>query len=84
MTDKYLDAPVHILDGINRYVNHRLAPGSFVEAVLSNDLRGALLAADEDSLRGLRDIMLYVHREVPSTCCGSREKVETFLKGKIR
>jgi hypothetical protein len=76
-----LDAPVHILDSIDRFVRHRIAPGSFVTAVLSNDLTGAYLTGDEDSLRGLGDIMRYVHWEIPSGCHGSRSIVERWLKG---
>ena len=79
----YPDAPVHILASINRYVEHGLRPGSFVTAVLSNDLTGALLAGDEDSLRGLRDIMRYVHWEIPGGCHGSKSIVERWLKGQV-
>ena len=78
-----LDAPVHILDSIDRFVRHRIAPGSFVTAVLSNDLTGAFLAGDEDSLRGLRDIMRYVHWEIPGVCHGSKSIVERWLKGQV-
>ena len=76
-----LDAPVHILDSIDRFVRHRIAPGSFVTAVLSNDLAGAFRTADEDSLRGLRDIMWHIHWEIPGNCHGSKSKVEKWLKG---
>ena len=75
-----LDAPVHVLDSIDRFVRHRIAPGSFVTAVLSNDLAGAFRTADEDSLRGLRDIMWHIHWEIPGNCHGSKSKVEKWLK----
>jgi len=76
-----LDAPVHILDSIDRFVRYRIAPGSFVRAVLSNDLAGAFGRGDENSLRGLRDIMHYIHWKIPGDCHGSRSKVEQWLKG---
>ena len=76
-----LGAPVHILDSIDRFVRHRIAPGSFVTAVLSNDLAGAFRTADEDSLRGLADIVRYIHWEIPGNCHGSKSKVEKWLKG---
>ena len=75
----YPDAPVHILDAINRYVQHRLRPGSFVKAVLSNSLVEALNQADPQSLRGLRDIVGYCYWEIPSPCWGSRAKVEAWI-----
>jgi hypothetical protein len=78
---KTSEAPVHILDSIDRFVRHRIAPGSFVRAVLSNDLAAAFRTADEDSLRGLRDIMRYIHWEIPGGCHGSESKVKKWLKG---
>ena len=84
MTDtEYLDAPVHILDSINRYVEHGLEPGGFVKAVLSNDLVGAFKQADTASLRGLQDILGYCRWKIPATCWGSPEKVKNW-QGKIR
>jgi len=80
MTDKYPDAPVHILDSINRYVEHKLEPGGFVTAVLSNSLVEALNQADPQSLRGLRDIVGYCHWEIPSPCWGSPAKIEAWLE----
>jgi hypothetical protein len=80
MNTEYLDAPVHILDSINRYVEHGFEPGSFLTAVLSNDLAGAFNAADSDAEAGLRDIVKYIHWEIPSLCWGSRAKVEAWLE----
>ena len=84
MTNKYLDAPVHILDSINRYVEHRLSPGGFVTAVLSNDLTGAFNQADTDSESGIRDILKYVRWEIPAESWGSPAKVEAWLNNKPR
>ena len=84
MTNEYLDAPVHILDSINRYVEHGLEPGSFVRAVLSNDLVGALNRADTAAEAGIRDILKYVRWEIPTESWGSPAKVEAWLNGKPR
>jgi hypothetical protein len=78
---KASDAPTSILASIDKYVRHRIAPGSFITAVLSNDLSGAFRTGDDDSLRGLRDIMRYIYLEIPSGCHGSKSKVEKWLKG---
>ena len=78
---KYDRAPASVVASIDRFVEHRIAPGSFVRAVLSNDLAGAFGTADESSLRGLRDIMLYIHWEVPARCHGSESKVQKWLQG---
>ena len=76
--DYYLDAPVHILDSINRFVEHGLEPGGFVKAVLSNDLVGAFNAADTKSLRGLQDILRYCRSKIPPACWGSPAKVKNW------
>jgi hypothetical protein len=78
MNNEYLDAPVYILDSINRFVEHGLEPGSFVKAILSNDLVGALNRADTASLRGLQDILGYCQMNIPATCWGSSAKVKNW------
>ncbi len=75
----YPTAPVHILDGIWRYATDRLPPGSFVRAVLENNLMEAMGRADEMSLAGLFEIVRYVRWEIPSNCHGSPEKVTAWL-----
>ena len=81
MNDTTSKAPASIVAAIDRFVQHRIAPGSFLRAVLSNDLAGAFRAGDDDSLRGLRDIMRYIHWEIPSGCHGSSAKVDKWLRG---
>jgi len=79
---EYRKAPVHILDSINRYVEHGIEPGGFVTAVLSNDLAATLQAADTKSLRGLPDILQYIFWEIPSVCWGSKAKVKAWIGDK--
>lgn len=78
---KTSEAPASIVAAIDRFVEHRIAPGSFVRAVLCNDLAAAFRTGDEDSLRGLEDIMRYIHWEIPGGCHGSESKVKKWLKG---
>jgi hypothetical protein len=75
----YRLAPVHILDAIHSYATSRRRPGGFVLAVLRNDLREVFRAADQPSLRGLGDVLRYLHQEVPSSCWGSAATVEAWL-----
>ena len=84
MNNTYPDAPIHILDSINRFVEYGLEPGSFVKAVLSNDLAGAFNAADTDAEAGIRDILKYVRWEIPAESWGSPAKVEAWLNSKPR
>ena len=81
MTDNtpYRLAPAHILDAIHSYAAFKKRPGGFVQALLRNDLMGAYRAADQPSLRGLGDVLRYLHREVPHSCWGSAATVEEWL-----
>lgn len=75
--------PSHIKEAIDRHVEHGLKGGSFVEAVLANDLREAFGTADETSTRYLKDIVAYCYNEIPSPCWGSREGVRAWRE-KVR
>ena len=72
--------PEHLKAALDRYVNHKIRPGSFLEAVLSNDLFDAIGRADNVSRACLFDICKYVYNELPGDCWGSREIVERWLK----
>lgn len=66
---------------IDRYAEHHTPTGSFLKAVLENDLAAAVGRADEDNLRDIKEIVQYVYWEIPSPCWGNPEKVKKWLKG---
>jgi len=70
-----------VIDSIRKYVERRLPPGGFVQAVLSNDLQDAVLRADGDNLLTIPAIVSYVYHEVPSNLWGSREAVNAWIDG---
>ena len=76
--------PQDIKNHIDNYVNQKYPPGSFLYAVLTNDLMGAVSKADHINSQYLKDIMIYVYNDIPSACWGSREKVEEWLKSKVK
>jgi hypothetical protein len=65
---------------IYRYVNHGVKPGSFLCAVIDNDLLNAVGCADFENLQCLAAFVGYFHNEAPSACHGSREKREAWLE----
>ena len=69
-----------ILKGINRYALLHEPKGSFVTAVLCNDLRETIERADPDNRLTLLQIVSYCHNEIPGMCWGSQQKVEAWLK----
>jgi hypothetical protein len=77
----YPPAPQGVIDGIRRFADHRIPPGSFVTEVLNNNLKEAFMHADEQSIAGMFAIVSYCYNEIPGVCWGSPEKVEAWLKG---
>lgn len=71
------------LDGLQRYVEHRVPTGGFLRAVLENDLKEACIRAD---LENIEVIPIYVHwlyNKAPVICWGSPEKVKAWLAGRV-
>jgi hypothetical protein len=67
-------------DTIDNYVSKRWRPGSFVTAVLANDLMQAFACADEDNAENMHSIVKYVYNHTPNICHGSYEIVDNWLK----
>lgn len=72
--------PEHIRDAMKLYLEDGVEPGSFLTAVLSNDLRRAVLLADKTNLQHLTNIVSYCYSCVPCISWGSPELVEAWLK----
>lgn len=68
------------IDSLMRYKEHKIPTGSFLEAVLSNDLFKAVGKADQYSRANLFAIVNYIYNEMPGNCWGSREIVNEWLK----
>ena len=66
-------------ESLDRYQNDRILPGSFLRAVLANDLFDAVARADPESLALIGDVVRYIHWELPSGCHGTREKVTSWV-----
>ena len=75
--------PLPILEGLRHYAMHHVPTGSFLEAVLSNDLTKAMGRADEHSRRSLWNIVNYCYNALPSTSWGSPEKVKAWLASRV-
>lgn len=67
------------IETINLYVTHGLPPGSFVSAVLANDLMGAFSKADEKNMIAMLPIVTYIYNEIPGNCHGSYERVKQWI-----
>ena len=65
--------PERMMEAIDRYVKHHKLPGPFLQAVISNDLKGAVGQADTENLKNLLAYIGYFHNEIVERCWGSRE-----------
>jgi hypothetical protein len=75
--------PEHMRDAMARYIEDRIEPGKFLYAVLSNDLKTAVGAADHINLEYLTNIVSYCYNEIPGNAWGSEERVEQWLSQRI-
>lgn len=66
------DRMFDVVCSLGRYVSHGILPGSFLQAVLANDLLDAIGRADDWSLAHLKDIAQHVYNRLPADCHGSR------------
>lgn len=66
--------------GLTRYVQSGIPPGSFLRAVLANDLEDALACADSESMANLQAIVEFVAESVPPRARGSEQAVREWIK----
>lgn len=71
-----------IKESLDRYAEHGVPTGSFLRAVLCNDLTEAVCRADPENLDCLKEIAQYVYNELPSLCHGSTERVKQWTEMK--
>lgn len=71
--------PEHMHEALKRYINEGLLPGSFLTAVLENNLREAVGAADSININRLADYIRFLYNFAPSPCWGSSAKVEAWV-----
>jgi hypothetical protein len=67
--------PAHLIGGLVRYLDDRILPGSFLQAVLCNDLEQAVGRADPASFLALPALLTFLRHETPAVCWGSRARV---------
>ena len=75
----YTSLPAHMQHGMKLYVEKGIAPGSFLTAVLCNDLMEACARADDTNLYALPTYARWLYNRVPATCFGSREAFEAWI-----
>jgi hypothetical protein len=70
--------PEHMRGGARLWIENGIPPGSFMMAVLCNDLKEAFFRADRINLERMKDNIMFWYWEAPSECWGSPEKIKRW------
>jgi hypothetical protein len=73
-----------MVEALESYAKHGTPLGSFLEAVVSNDLKMACLHADMDNLRNLPAFAFYMYNEMPASSQGSNANYLGWLRLKFK
>lgn len=81
--------PAHLRDGLARYLEDGIEPGSGLMAILCNDLRGAVGRLDIKAIAGLQSTVVFLTNFVPAPAWGSEANVKSWtaqggLNGRAR
>lgn len=71
--------PESLWNGLWDYYSKGVPAGSFVDAVLRNDLRTACAAADDINKKRLWNVVNFVYNHFPATSWGSSEAVTAWI-----
>lgn len=66
-------------EGLERYRDHYCPTGSFLQAVLENNLMEAFSRADEYNKANMFEIVRWVYTSLPRAAWGSPEAVSEWL-----
>ena len=72
--------PEYMHGGLVRYFFYHIDPGSFLRAVLENDLMGAFGQADEENMHRMPAYAAFLYSTAPPGSYGSPEAVKAWLE----
>ena len=77
-----MEVPDEIIESIQRYVEHGIPTGGFLEAVICNNLREAVGRADHKNILILPAIVSYLYNECPMGCWGTADSFKEWISRK--
>lgn len=80
MNIDYRRLPEHMRETFRLYIENGIRPGSFTQAVLENDLMGAMGRADDINRVRLFDTCVFLRSHAPIGCYGSPERYADWIK----
>jgi len=76
--------PEYMRDGIAMYIKYGVDPGSFLTAVICNDLKNAVGQADEINLKNIPAYVNYFYNHAPIDCWGSKAAMNGWIGKKLQ
>lgn len=70
----------HMVGAVRRYLEQGLEPGGFLRALLSNDLRGAVMRADGVNVARIPEWVAWLENNMPTGSWGSPEAYDAWLE----
>lgn len=70
----WMKIPSHNHSGIHLFIENGVQTGSFLSAILDNDLKMACARADLENQSAIFDIVYFLWNYAPFDCWGSEEK----------
>lgn len=74
----YSPLPEGLRAGVQRWVEEGIQPGSFLSAVIANNLRESVVCADPDNRRRLAQIVAWFLYDCPAYAWGSPQKARKW------
>ncbi len=72
--------PAHDHRGIAAYILEGVAPGGFLQGIITCDLRKVMWHADEQNQKALAAVYSFFYNRAPSRCWGSLEAMQDWVK----
>ena len=72
--------PDRMRSKLENYLIRGIPEGDFLSAVISNNLKEAVVWADDENIRVLPAYVNFFYNHAPPACWGSEEKMEAWIE----
>lgn len=77
---QHFTIPSYLVDQLQDYQRHGVPPCDFLFAILSNDLTGAVKAADYHNMNNLPAYASYLVNVLPVSCWGDANTINAWMQ----
>lgn len=75
-----MSIPEYMQESLRQYVENHVPVGGFLEAVICNNLSESVARADIRNIRNIPAYANWLYNHAPSSCWGSVEKYDKWIK----